>query len=120
MPKYKKRDPEFTAVQFTGDNLQEVVDELGPTYTVVVRDLRTTEMPSVTLHRDKNTPAIAIIYAGEWAVLDRGTDALRILTDDRFQREFEPVKRAGRPPKGKEEKRRPSTQGPSGAVSRLD
>lgn len=97
MPKYKKRDPEYTAVQFTGSNIREVMDELGPDFrTYHMLDLKDAESFLVY----KGSEPIPILR-GWWIVVDRDEDTWETYSPSAFNLLFEPVKRAGRPPKDK-------------------
>lgn len=97
MPKYKKRDPEYTAVHFNGSNIREVMDELGPEFSTIY-DLDIQGATGFTL---KGYGWERGVLAGNWVVVDR--EAETWLQYDRwsFEREYEPVKRIGRPPKEK-------------------
>lgn len=97
MPKYKKRDPEFTAIQFTGSNIQEIMDELGPEFTTTHRkDLE--NATSFTLRGYGNTDIVAL---SEWIIVDPDIGEWVTHTNRGFSQEYEPVRRAGRPPKEK-------------------
>lgn len=97
MPKYKKRDPEYTAIQFTGSNIREVMDELGPEFSTHY-DLdieNATEFYLLGYGWDRS------VKAGHWIVVDHESQAWRKYYPDDFEREYAPVKRVGRPPKEK-------------------
>lgn len=97
MPKYKKRDPEYTAIQFTGSNIREVMDELGPEFsTIYDLDIRgATDFVLEGYHKTHK------IHTGEWIVTDLEKGGWIVLHPDDFDWQYTPVKRVGRPPKEK-------------------
>lgn len=95
MPKYKKRVPEYTAIQFTGSNIREVMEELGPEFSTIY-DLDIKGATDFTLKGygferkvDKNMWVTVDHFAGSWT----------LYCPDDFGAMYEPVKRVGRPPK---------------------
>lgn len=97
MPKYKKRDPEYTAIQFTGSNIREVMDELGPEFSTIY-DL---DIKGATDFELKGLGLTWGVLSGDWIVVDWDGGAWRPVPASLFEREYEPVKRVGRPPKAK-------------------
>lgn len=101
MPKYKKRDPEIIAVQFTGSNIQEVMDELGPLFATNHRkDLK--DATTFTLaHSGRAGLDTYITPKGIWIAYTPDTNTVLFYSDQDFHDRFETVKRVGRPPKEK-------------------
>lgn len=97
MPKYKKRDPEYTAIQFTGSNIREVMEELGPEFSTIY-DLDITGATDFILEGYGWTGTVG---AGDWVIVDHAAQGWVWENNWNFEREFEPVKRIGRPPKEK-------------------
>lgn len=97
MPKYKKRDPEFTAVQFTGSNIQEIMDELGPQFTTPHRK----DLENATSFTLRGYGWERIVRENMWIVTDPVVQAFLLLWPDEFAAKYEPIRRAGRPPKEK-------------------
>lgn len=101
MARYKKRDPEFLAVQFNGSNIQEMLDELGGNFgTSYPKDAK--DYASFTLYvlRDKYREDM-LVRKGEWVVSDPATGGVQQLSDKIFRSRYEAVKQVGRPPKEK-------------------
>lgn len=99
MPKYKKRDPEFTAIQFTGSNIREVMDELGPGYKTSY-NLDLEDATSFTFQVPYDRRADRGVRKGYYVVkAEDGT--ISVLHSSVFESAYEPVRRAGRPPKEK-------------------
>lgn len=100
MPKYKKRDPEYTAIQFTGSNIREVMDELGPEFsTIYDLDIKgATDFVLKGYHRESK------VLNRMWITVDHPFESWLLHWPEDFEREYEPVKRVGRPPKAKEKK----------------
>lgn len=101
MPKYKKRDPEIIAVQFTGSNIQEVMDELGPLFATNHRkDLK--DATTFTLaHSGRAGLDTVIVNRDEWIAYTPDTNSFLLYLDSEFHDRFETVKRVGRPAKEK-------------------
>lgn len=97
MPKYKKRDPEYTAIQFTGSNIREVMDELGPEFSTIY-DL---DIKGATDFVLKGRGKECSVSADEWVLVDWELKGFAVYYDRAFKAYFEPVKRVGRPPKAK-------------------
>lgn len=97
MARFKRRDPVFLAVQFSGSNIGEVLDELGGRFrtsypldadgygSFVLEVVREGFLESFQVRR------------GEWVVHDPDTGFVRVLDGDEFKGMYEPVKVAGRP-----------------------
>lgn len=100
MPKYKKRDPEYTAIQFTGSNIREVMDELGPEFSTIY-DL---DIKGATDFVLEGYGWALTVPARCWIVVDRYTETWQVNYPEDFEETYEPVKRVGRPPKAKEKK----------------
>lgn len=97
MPKYKKRDLEFTAIQFTGSNIEEVMAELGPKFSTKHRlDLEGATTFDVTGHGWPQT-----VRSGQWIVVDPEVENWTLYWPEDFTARYEPIRRAGRPPKEK-------------------
>ena len=103
MPKYKKREPEYTAIQFTGSNIREVMDELGPEFSTIY-DL---DIKGATNFVLKGYGWGLSVLQGQWVVVEHETQKWRLEFADAFEQEYEPVKRVGRPPKQEEAKTPP-------------
>lgn len=97
MPKYKKRDPEYTAVQFTGSNIREVLDELGPEFSTIYD----AGLKDIADFRLKGYGWELTVFKGMWITVDYPVGTWLLHYPDDFEREYEPVKRVGRPPKEK-------------------
>ena len=97
MPKYKKRDPEFTAIQFTGSNIQEIMDELGPEFTTTHRK----DLENATSFTLRGYGWELIIPVQTWIVVDPPAQRWFLKWPEQIAAEYEPVRRAGRPPKEK-------------------
>lgn len=97
MPKYKKRDPEYTAIQFTGSNIREVMDELGPEFSTIY-DLDIKGATDFTL---KGYGWERRVPKGYWITVEHAFESCLLHCPEDFEREYEPVKRVGRPPKEK-------------------
>lgn len=95
MPKYKKRDPEYTAIQFTGSNIREVMDELGPEFSTIY-DL---DIKGATDFVLEGYGFKLPVPRGVWVIADHYAQQWRLESPEDFEREYEPVKRVGRPPK---------------------
>lgn len=100
MPKYKKRDPEYTAIQFTGSNIREVMDELGPEFSTIY-DL---DIKGATDFVLKGYGWEHRIPQGWWVTVDHFLEDWWVECDADFKAMYEPIKRVGRPPKAKEKK----------------
>lgn len=100
MPRYKKRDPEYTAVQFTGSNIREVMEELGPEFSTIY-DL---DIKGATSFNLTGYGCTISVWRDAWIVVDRDREKWHEYKADDFEFAFEPVKRVGRPPKPKEKK----------------
>ena len=97
MPKYKKRDPEFTAIQFTGSNIQEIMDELGPEFTTTHRK----DLENATSFTLRGYGWELIVPKLMWIVVDPPAQRWFLKWPEQIAAEYEPVRRAGRPPKEK-------------------
>lgn len=110
MPKYTKREPEFTAIHFNGGNIQDFLDELGPDFSTVYPV--DTEMSDFAI-RYRVTGLNYQVRRGYWLVYDAEFGDVQVIPDAEFQRYYVPRKRAevaveekpaarrGRPPKEK-------------------
>lgn len=101
MPRYKLRDPEYTAVQFTGSNVREILEELGPGYSsphsLDLKDAETFVISRQTGgHKDSR-----LVRKGSWVVVERGSGDWFFESDEEFHQSFELVRRGGRPAKEK-------------------
>lgn len=97
MPKYKKRDPEFTAIQFTGSNIQEILDELGPEFFTFHRH----DLTDATTFELTGYGFTLTVYRGFWIVVDPAVESWQAYFPEDFTARYEPIRRAGRPPKEK-------------------
>lgn len=97
MPKYKKRDPEYTAIQFTGSNIREVMEELGAGFKTHYKY----DLEGATSFLLEGVLGALHVVQGDWVVVDRQTDIYWAYGPAQFELEFEPIKRVGRPPKEK-------------------
>lgn len=98
MPKYKKRDPEYTAIQFTGSNIREVMGELGPEFSTIY-DLDIKGATDFTL---KGYGFERKVDKNLWVAVDHFAESWTLYYPEDFEVLYEPVKRVGRPPKAKE------------------
>lgn len=100
MPKYKRRDPEYTAIQFTGSNIREILDELGPDFsTPHSLDLKDAETFGLTRTWPSKFRETRIVRRGRWIVVAHEVAEWFLKRDEDFRLEYETVKRGGRPPK---------------------
>lgn len=97
MPKYKKRDPEYTAIQFTGSNIREVMDELGPEF----RTHYNLDIKGATDFIVSGYSWVTSVSAGNWIIVDHEVGTWHQEHPDDFERKYHPVKRVGRPPREK-------------------
>ena len=100
MPRYKARVPEFLAVQFTGSNIKEVLDELGGKFGTSF-PLDAKDYPSFVVYvvRERYREDLQV-SKGDWIVHDPEVGTVKVLKDTEFKAQFEAVKQVGRP-KGK-------------------
>ena len=97
MPKYKKRDPEYTAIQFTGSNIREVMEELGPEFSTIYN----LDIKGATDFTLKGYGWERRVLKGYWITVEHAFESWLLHYPEDFEREYEPVKRVGRPPKEK-------------------
>lgn len=92
----KKRDPEFLAYQFTGD-VGEFMGQLGPGFDTIY-DLKIKNATGISLNRHGGS---FYIHKGDWIVIDSDTLEPRIVLGSQFEKEYEPIRKPGRPSKEK-------------------
>lgn len=97
MPKYKKRDPEYTAIQFTGSNIREVMEELGPEFSTHYN----LDIKGATDFVLKGYGRESRVLKHMWITVDPPLEKWLLHYPGDFEREYEPIKRVGRPPKEK-------------------
>lgn len=101
MPRYKLRDPEYTAIQFTGSNVREILEELGPEYSTP-HSLDSEDAETFNLIRlSRGFRDSRLVRRGAWVVVERGSGDWFFESDEEFHQSFELVRRGGRPAKEK-------------------
>lgn len=98
MPKYKERRPEYTAVQFTGSNVGEILDEFGPRIQTP-HGRGTVDAETLTIWYQGNA---TLIRRGHWLLWDEKAPEgyeLSVLNEVAFRKRFEAVNKGGRPKK---------------------
>lgn len=101
MPRFKEKVPEFLAVKFTGSNIREVLDELGPKFsTSYPEDAKDYTSFVLGVLRERYKEDLQV-RQGEWVVYNPDTGWVKVYSEEEFDSRFEAVKKPGRPAKDK-------------------